>query len=181
VRAAAWSIAAPVVVAALRILWRMFRRGASGDRFRRITSKLQPIIITWQKINRSHAHAYDSRIHDSRTNHSHKHRASNGTTTLNENKRNWPVLWISLYKNLGFTLVGWAKLVLYYGHVILDSPNRQKQANGLTQKPGCSEAWPSQYEIYLYRARWYTSGSALARAPQKTSIMNRCTCMRTEQ
>ena len=34
-----------------------------------------------QKINRSHAHAHDSRTHDSRTTHSHEHKASNGTTT----------------------------------------------------------------------------------------------------
>jgi len=33
--------------------------------------------ISFQKINSSHAHA-----HDSRTNHSHEHRASNGATTL---------------------------------------------------------------------------------------------------
>jgi len=36
-----------------------------------------------QKINRSHAHAHNSRTHDSRTNHSHEHRAGNGATTLN--------------------------------------------------------------------------------------------------
>jgi len=36
----------------------------------------------YQKINRSHAHAHDSRTHDSRTNHSHEHRANNGATTL---------------------------------------------------------------------------------------------------
>jgi len=36
---------------------------------------------TCRKINRSHAHAHDSRTHDSRTNHSHEHRASNGATT----------------------------------------------------------------------------------------------------
>jgi len=32
-----------------------------------------------QKINRSHAHAHNSRTHDSRTNHSQEHRASNAS------------------------------------------------------------------------------------------------------
>jgi len=45
------------------------------------------IAISCQTINRSHAHAHDSRTHDSRTNHSHGHRASNGTTTLNSRSR----------------------------------------------------------------------------------------------
>ena len=40
-----------------------------------------------QKINISHAHAHNSRTHDSRTNHSYEHRASNGTTTLNSRSR----------------------------------------------------------------------------------------------
>jgi len=40
-----------------------------------------------QKTNRSHAYAHNSRTHDSRTNHSHEHRASNGATTLNSRSR----------------------------------------------------------------------------------------------
>jgi len=42
----------------------------------------QPIANGGLEINRPHAHA-----HDSRTNHPHKHRASNGTTTLNSRGR----------------------------------------------------------------------------------------------
>jgi len=40
-----------------------------------------------EKINRSHAHAQNSRTHDSRTNHSHEHRASNGATRLKSRSR----------------------------------------------------------------------------------------------
>jgi len=43
-------------------------------------------VCSCKMINRSHAHAHASRTHDSRTNHSHEHRASNGETTLNSRR-----------------------------------------------------------------------------------------------
>jgi len=55
--------------------------GRSGKQCReRWHNHLSPEVS--QKINRSHAHA-----HDSRTNHSHEHRASNGATTLKSRSR----------------------------------------------------------------------------------------------
>jgi len=58
------------------------RRGRFFTRRRSITCPLVLHALSGQKINRSHAHT-----HDSRTNHSHEHRASNGATTTTLNSR----------------------------------------------------------------------------------------------
>jgi len=50
-------------------------------------ASIKGLTLSYQNINRSHAHAHDSRTYESRTNHSHEHRANNGATTLNSRSR----------------------------------------------------------------------------------------------